>query len=332
MNIKEWRNACQEDWLSVNHKYDIASREIQKSLKYNPDPNATVRHHLRDTEEQRKYNDEHYELWGFEINEDGNEHFEYGKYIIFVTPEEHSAIHTVSEETRKKIGNSQRIRLSRKDARRGREFKKGDIPWNKGLSPTEETRKRISISRKGKCVGAAHPFYGKHYDEETLQRIRDKSNAYWSIEEHRRQQSERCTGRKQSAETIAKRVEKLLGHKTSEDTRKKISKANSGRKFSDEHRKKLSIARRKRITTDETKSKMSDSAKRVMSDLEHRKKISDTVKRQKQEKKALYDEYKLSGGTLMWNDFQSFLKHHFKRNYVPTLIELKNALTDDSEG
>ena len=332
MNIKEWIRACKEDWLSVNHKYDIASRKIQKSLKYNSNPEATVRHHLRDTEEQRKYNDEHYELWGFEIDESGNEHFEYGKYMIFVTSEEHLQIHSICDDTRKKISISQKIRLSRKDARRGHEFKKGHIPWNKGVASSEETRKRISINRRGKCVGEEHPFYGKHHTEESLKKIREASRKYWLDEDHRRQQSERGKGRKQSPETIAKRVEKLLGHETSEDTRKKISQANSGRKFSDEHKHKLSIARRKRITTDETKSKMSDSAKRVMSDLEHRKKISDTVKRQKQEKKALYDEYKLSGGILMWNDLQSFLKHHFKRNYVPTLIELKEALTDDSEG
>lgn len=106
MNIKEWQKACKENWFSLDHKYDNASREIQKSLKYNPDPNATVRHHLRDTEEQRKYNDEHYELWGFEIDENGNEHFEYGKYVIFVTKEEHSTLHACLEETRKKRSES----------------------------------------------------------------------------------------------------------------------------------------------------------------------------------------------------------------------------------
>lgn len=104
MNIKEWQNACEEGLAP--RRYDNASREIQKSLQYNNDPNATVRHHLRDTEEQRKYNDEHYELWGFEIDEDGNEHFEYGKYVIFVTKEEHAEIHKCSEETRKKRSKS----------------------------------------------------------------------------------------------------------------------------------------------------------------------------------------------------------------------------------
>ena len=252
--------------------------------------------------------------------------------MIFVTSEEHLRIHSICDDTRKKISISQKLRLSRKDARRGHEFKKGHIPWNKGVAPSEETRKRISINRRGKCVGEEHPFYGKHHTEESLKKLCEASRKYWSNEENCRQQSERCTGRKQSAETIAKRVEKLLGHVTSEDTRKKISKANSGRKFTEEHREKLCIARRERVISEDTKSKTSESMKLVMSSEEHRKKISETVKKQKQEKKALYDEYKLSGGILMWNDFQSFLKHHFKRNYVPTLIELKEALTDDSEG
>lgn len=330
MNRKEWDKACKDGWAP--RIYDNASREIQRSLKYNADPKATVRHHLRDTEEQRKYNDEHYELWGFEINEDGKEHFEYGKYIIFLTREEHLQIHSVCDDTRKKISISQKLRLSKKDARMGRVFKKGDIPWNKGVSPSEDTRKKISINRKGKCVGEEHPFYGKHHSEESLEKMRTALKEYWSDEEHHRQQSERCKGRKQSPETIAKRTEKLIGHTVSQEARDKISVANSGRKFTEEHREKLCIARRERVISEDTKSKTSESMKLVMSSEEHRKKISETVKKQKQEKKTLYDEYKLSGGILMWNDFQSFLKHNFKRNYVPTLIELKEALTDDSEG
>ena len=97
--------------LKLSKKYDgkyywyNKTRKIQKSLKHNPDPNAVVIHHLRDTEEQRKYNDEHYELWGFEVDKDGNEHFEYGKYVIFLTKEDHDLYHQLSDETRKKISD-----------------------------------------------------------------------------------------------------------------------------------------------------------------------------------------------------------------------------------
>ena len=266
------------------------------------------------------------------FNLDGT--FEYGKYMIFVTKEEHMQIHSICDDTRKKISISQRLRLSKKDAKAGHRFKKGDTPWNKGATSSEETRKKISISRKGKCVGKDHPLYGKHHSEDVLIKMSEKSKAYWSDEDHRKQQSERCKGRVQSPETVAKRVEKLIGHETSQETRNKISAANSGRKFTEEHRHKLSIARQQRIITDETKEKTSVTMKEVMSSEEHRKRISDTVKRQKQEKKLLYDEYRASGGLLMWNDFQSFLKHNFERNYVPSLKQLQDALTaedDDDE-
>jgi hypothetical protein len=70
------------------------------------DNNYTCRcvvHHRDDTEECRKYNEEHYERWGF--NEDGT--FEYGKYVIFMINTEHSAHHHTgairSEETCKKM-------------------------------------------------------------------------------------------------------------------------------------------------------------------------------------------------------------------------------------
>lgn len=102
MNQREWRRLRETNKELIDFTYYNKTREIQKSLQYNSNPEAVVIHYLRDTEEQRKYNDEHYELWGF--NEDGT--FEYGKYVIFVTKEEHIEIHRCSEETRKKISYS----------------------------------------------------------------------------------------------------------------------------------------------------------------------------------------------------------------------------------
>lgn len=63
MNINEWRVLNRIDRSLVNWDHYNSTRNIQRSLKYNSDPNAVVIHHLRDTEEQRKYNDEHYEFW-----------------------------------------------------------------------------------------------------------------------------------------------------------------------------------------------------------------------------------------------------------------------------
>lgn len=393
MNIKEWHKACGEGWAP--RKYDNASRELQLSLKYNPDPEATVRHHLRDTEEQRKYNDEHYELWGFEIDEDGNEHFEYGKYIVFVTKEEHLAIHHMCDDTKQKISIANKLAYSDSLLRAECSFRAKNLwatdsyrqmmtavlklshssqdykdkmsavltsePTNTKLREaqanrwtpelrkewslkflgennpmygkhlSDDTKYQISKNRKGKCIGESHPLYGKHHSEESLEKMSKASKEYWSNEDHCKQQSERCKGRVQSPETVAKRVEKLIGHETSEETRKKISDANSGRVFTDEHREKLCIARRKRVISEDTKSKTSESMKVVMSNEEHRKQISETVKMQKHEKKSLYDKYRSFGGLLMWNDFQSFLKRNFERNYVPTLEELQKALSGSDD-
>lgn len=120
MNFYEWKKSDRYDGKFYWRNRAIA---IRLSLKYNPNPEAKVIHHLRDTEEQRKYNDEHYEYWGF--NQDGT--FEYGKYVIFVTKEEHTEIHRHSEETRKKMSDSL-----------------------KGIPRTDEWKLKLSKSNKGK--------------------------------------------------------------------------------------------------------------------------------------------------------------------------------------
>ena len=108
MNREEWIYATRKSHgeIKVTHKWSNKTRQIQRSLQYNPDPNATVRHHLMDTPEQIEYNNAHYELWGHNL--DGT--FEYGKYIIFITPEEHGKINANSEEINKKI--SQKVKDS----------------------------------------------------------------------------------------------------------------------------------------------------------------------------------------------------------------------------
>lgn len=125
MNCKEWHTLKEANPGLLNWNYYNDVKKKQRSLKYNNDPNAIVIHHLRDTEEQRKYNDEHYEFWGF--NQDGT--FEYGKYVIFVTEEWHRNYHRHSEETRKKISDANKYALL-------------------GHSVSEETKIKISNTKK----------------------------------------------------------------------------------------------------------------------------------------------------------------------------------------
>ena len=109
MNSKEWKELCSIDHKTAYFWYNKVKR-ILKSKEFesleNCDKDARVIHHLRDTEEQRKYNDEHYEMFGIEIDANGNEHFEYGKYVVFWTKAHHDEYHSGSEETRKKRSES----------------------------------------------------------------------------------------------------------------------------------------------------------------------------------------------------------------------------------
>lgn len=136
MDQKEWKASKK---FKGKHRWYNKTRKIQKSLQYNEDPKARVIHHLRDTEEQRTYNDTYYEFWGF--NQDGEDHPFYGEH------------HT--DESRRKISKA----LSGdKHPRFGKKGK--DCPIY-GRKLSEETKKKISEGTKGKCAGEKHPGYGK---------------------------------------------------------------------------------------------------------------------------------------------------------------------------
>lgn len=179
MNQKEWKSCkkCNGKYIWYNKV-----RKIQRSLQHNQNQEAKVIHHLRDTEEQRKYNDEHYELWGFEIDEDGNEHFEYGKYIIFVTHEEHSAIHSQSEETRKKISeNNAKPALGK---HLSDEAKHHLSVINTGKRHSKETIEKIRVGNTGKCQ-----------TEEAKQKISIANSGKKRTDESRRKMSESHKGK-----------------------------------------------------------------------------------------------------------------------------------------
>ena len=266
MDRKCWKLSCK---YSGKHKWYNKTRKLQKSLQYNLDPSANIIHHLRDTEEQRKYNDEHYELWGHNL--DGT--FEYGKYVIFVTKEEHAEIHKCSEETRQKIIDNHaemtddlRLKISNavKLAMDNDNVRAKISKANKGRKLTEETKEKISTSNKGKHVGENNSMYGKHLSDE-----------------HKRKISEAEKGKITSDETKAKQRESKLGEKN----------PMYGKHLSDDHKLAIHNKLAGRKQSEEAISNQKSAIR----------KISDQ-----------YFEYKAAGGTLGWNEFKHYLKEQKK--------------------
>ena len=264
MNRKEWLEACKNHVPGI-YKWYNECLKIRKSLKYNDNPKAIHKHHLFNTPEQIAYNNEHYEMWGF--NEDGT--FEYGKYIIFVTPEEHSMLHRDSEITRQRKGDASRGEKNYfygTGPMLGKHFseehrrKIGEA--NTGKKRSDEARKNISDAQKGKHSGERNGMYGKF----------GKDNPNY--------------GSKRSEETKRNISNSLKGHpglkgsdngmygkNHTEETRKKISESLKGRKPS-------------------------------ASEIENRAK---SIKATNEIIASLYKEYKSLGGVLSWNDFRKEL-------------------------
>lgn len=99
-----------------------------------------------------------------------------------------------------------------------------------GYSHTEESKKKISIGRKGK----------KHSEKtkKILSKKRIGKSAY-------------NKGLKTSKEVREKISKKLKNRVISEETRKKMSESHKGKKFSDEHKKNLRKANKNRTFTRE---------------------------------------------------------------------------------
>lgn len=283
MNYKEFWKLAKSHSDEINWFYYKAVHDIlKKSELYKSDKCMHV-HHLCDTEEQRKYNNEHYELWGF--NQDGT--FEYGKYVIFVTQEEHSRIHAKCEITKDKIGKASKERWSDPEykkcvsklikdsntedviAKRIRSYRKtlekpevklrmSASQKNRRLNNpvSEETRKKL----REKNLGENNPMYGKHLSEETRQRMSESHKLLWT-DERRKEYSLKFSGE---------------------------NNHNYGKQLSEEHRNNISKARIGIKQSEETVLK---------------------IKYDHQLKSKIYKEYKLSGRNISWNEFQKIISH-----------------------
>lgn len=269
MNCSEWKLARKSGAI-LDWSFYAKTREIQKSLQYNSDPNAKVIHHLRDTEEQRKYNDEHYELWGHNL--DGS--FEYGKYVIFVTEEWHSKYHSFSEETRKVM--SENTRAARDEA-----WIENQRQKHLGKKASDETRKKMSESHKAQCS-----------DPEFRKNMSEAAKKSWTDERKRKFTAEH------SGENAS-----MYGKHHSQETKEKLSGENNG--MYGKHHTEEARANMSKNRTGERNGMYGK--KGVLSSVIRRKKTEDEMHKLKsaiEAVKTAYKVYKENNGTLSWNDFR----------------------------
>lgn len=150
-----------EEWLATygrngRNKWYIRAHKILEVWKIENNISEMCDiHHRNDTTESIKYNEEHYDLWGFERDENGDYKFELGKYVVFMTHREHAKYHGkfCSEQTRKKRSANT----------------KGEKNPFWGNKHTPETLAKISNALKGRIS----PRRGTKMTEEQKQKLRD---------------------------------------------------------------------------------------------------------------------------------------------------------------
>ena len=346
MNRKEWKELCKFDRAKAHYWYNkVTKKRLSKEFESDPrtDKDAKVIHHLRDTEEQRKYNDEHYEMFGFEIDEDGNEIFNYGKYVVFWTKEHHDTYHKRSLEFRLHHSKVMKEKCKNPDYRKMLcEVQKNS--W------TDKRREEQSI--RSKHLYEEHPEIKQKISESGKGKHSGKNNAMHG----RFGKDHPKYGHTTSDEGKASFRAKRLHHEVSEDTRKKISISlkNSdkhpwrgkhlpayvkrklsesrigdkhwfyGKHLSEEHRANIGKSLLGHATSESTKKKISDSLKGHAVSEDTRQKISesrkgkgcrpcseDTKKKISDKKKfisEMYNKYKTHGGSLNWNNFNKYFK------------------------
>lgn len=191
MNCKEFWDLARKNKHFINWDYFNRTKKYLTSNKFcgelNIDIDATDIHHLRDTEEQRNYNDEHYELWGHNL--DGT--FEYGKYVVFWNHRHHVKYHSTSNETRSKISEANKRAWQESPDRRveySARFSGEGNPFY-GKHHSKEAREKYFI-------GENNPMYGKHHTEETKRIISEANKGKIVSQETRDKLSNAVSGEK----------------------------------------------------------------------------------------------------------------------------------------
>jgi len=213
------------------------------------------------------------EDWRKKISETKKKLYQEGRITIWckgLTKETDYRVAKISEAQKNRVHSEEHNR--RVSETRKRLFKEGKIVnyW-KGKHLPEETKQKLSKSRKGKYCGKNSPMFGRHLSEEAKkilsekakkrwlndeyrQNITEKNKARWQDPKHRarmleivrsdeiREKLSRITKRRWQNPEFKERVLKIFN---TEDFKQKISHIHKGQKFSEEHCRKIGEAHRK---------------------------------------------------------------------------------------
>jgi len=149
MNRKEWK-------LAVKEKQKGIWEFRNKAVKYFNLQKGEVIHHLRDTEEQRIFNDTYYERWGFDLNGEM-------KYAVKWDAKKHIQYHS-SSIIHKKL-SSQLITKYNKS------LKGKSLEERLGYEKAIEVKRKISLKSAGKNNG----MFGKKQSENTKLKQKEKA-------------------------------------------------------------------------------------------------------------------------------------------------------------
>lgn len=355
MNRNEWL-LCDDSYIKW-YWYNKAE-QLKDALIYNKDPLATHKHHLMNTPEQIEYNTTHYEYWGF--NQDGT--FEYGKYIVFVTPEEHSKIHDISGENNPMYGrhwsNEERVAIGARskavwDAHPERKSELaiamsgennpmyGKPPVNKGVPMSDEQKEKIRAANLGKKAS-----------QETVKRLSDSHKGIKQSDNAKRLIG-LASKERWSNPDYKDRVKESMALSFTDERRNAISNRLKGTHKSEECKRKISASNKVAWTSESRReqARIANTGEnnpmygKHLSD-EHKKKISNALKGRKgnslskdscllisnavKDRMAIlspaYKVYKENKGELSWNEFQ---KLDF--DYIKSLLSQSDTAKESDQ-
>lgn len=155
-----------------------------------------------------------------------------------------------------------------------------------GFHHSPEAKKKMSEAKKGKYTGENSPSYGRHWTEESKQKLREANLGRPVSKDTRQKLSEAGKGRQVKEETRQKLREARTGMKMSKESIEKMRETlkgkfigeknpNYGKRASEKTRQKIREARLGTTQSEDTKRKISNALTGKKKDKTTRKKMSE---------------------------------------------------------